>query len=147
MSTHVVSAFLTTVPFLMGDDNTWHHGDSHPVFMAQPSQTLKGLSDEDVETEIETLWQDFLKVRDQVERVILYLDLPGTKELLTRLEGAGYAPRDLIFVLCDCSIGEKTKMLHDHGFSKSMKHRSPCGIDLFEEMFYQHVHSGMLMAS
>ncbi len=143
----VSTAFLTTTPFILGEKNDWHEGKRQRAFIAQPTQPLKSLSPTVVEAEIEQLWQDFLVVRESVERIVVYLDMPGTPELLDRLSTAGFASRDMIFVLCSCQYLEKINMLHERGFSKSVKHRSSCGVTLLEEMFLSHIDSGHLLAS
>ncbi len=132
----------------MGFGNEWHQQGQERVFLAQPTRVLKGLSPEAIEDEIEDLWQDFCRVREDVDRVVIYLDMPGTPELLDRLRTAGFASRDLIFILCDCRYLETVDMLHARGFAHSVKHRSLCGVTLLDEMFQSQLYKGQLkMAS
>lgn len=142
----IATAFISTDPFAPTYPNGWHAENGHRVFTAQPSQPLK--TSPDYEAELDQLWQDIAPARREIQRVVVYFDLTGAKELLERLKRAGFEPREVIFVLCECESRKKTLLLLEHGFGSSVKHRSQCGVDVITSMFYTHLDHGVLeMAS
>lgn len=142
----IPTAFLSTDPFAPTYPNGWHTENGHRVFTAQPSQPLKTC--EDYLAELDLFWEDFLDYRQAIERAVVYIDLTGAEEILHRLSQAGFEPRDVIFVMCECDSRAKSALMLKYGFGSSVKHRSPCGVDVITSMFYNHLDNGALeMAS
>ncbi len=115
--------------FVRGEENSWGgEGDNRVLLIQDDISDTPNYKEykESLKATVPQLYELLKNELPTIDRVIVYVGFE-TRYVIELAAKYGLAPDRAIFVLCDCNLTEKMKVLKECGFSSSKVVLCECG--------------------